>query len=220
MDVKALLFDFDGLIVDTETPEYTVWRETYAAHGHDLTVDTWSAGIGTLSGFDPVAELHRRTDGHVRDEIIERMIARSGALLDAEGLRPGIAELFAEVDEAGIPRAIVSSSDAEWIGENLGRLGAADGWAAIICAEGVAERAKPRPTLYLEALDVLGVAATDALAFEDSPNGIAAARAAGIRCVAVPNSVTVALDLSAADIVVESLLGMPLAVLGSPLGSP
>jgi len=213
VDVKALLFDFDGLIVDTETPEYTVWREAYEAHGHELTVDVWAAGIGTLDGFDPVAELQRLTDGHIHDEILERMIARSGALLDIEGLRPGIAELCAEADATGIPRAIVSSSDQEWIGENLGRLGAADGWAAIICAEGNADRAKPRPTMYLEVLELLGVPADDALALEDSPNGIAAAQAAGIRCIAVPNPVTRALDLSAANVVLGSLSGVALGTL-------
>ncbi|MEX0990989.1 MAG: HAD-IA family hydrolase [Actinomycetota bacterium] len=213
MDVKALLFDFDGLIVDTETPEFTVWRETYEAHGHSLPIHTWAACIGTIGGFDPVADLQRLTDGHIHDEILERMVARSGALLDAEGLRPGIAALLAEADAAGIPRAIVSSSDQEWIGQNLGRLGAADGWAAIICAEGNVARAKPRPTMYLEALGVLGVAAQDALAFEDSPNGIAAAQAAGIRCIAVPNSVTVSLDLGSADHVLPTLDGFSLGVL-------
>ena len=82
-----------------------------------------------------------------------------------------------------------------------------------MCADGDASRAKPRPTLYLEALDALGVSPENAIAFEDSPNGIDAARAARIFCVAVPNAVTAQLDLSHADLVVGSLEDLPLVEL-------
>jgi beta-phosphoglucomutase-like phosphatase (HAD superfamily) len=104
----------------------------------------------------------------------------------------------------------VSSSTNAWVAGHLERLDTVDAWACIVCANGDAARAKPRPTLYLEALDTLGVAPEAAIAFEDSPNGVTAARAAGIFCVAVPNSVTAQLDLSAADLLVESLEAVPL----------
>ena len=76
--IDAFVFDFDGLIVDTETPEYTVWRETFEAHGHELPVETWAACIGTIGGFDPVAELKRLTDNHIHEDVLDRMISRWG----------------------------------------------------------------------------------------------------------------------------------------------
>ena len=107
--------------------------------------------------------------------------------------------------------AIVSSSTRRWVHSHLRRLGLEDGWAAIVCADGDTARCKPSPALYREALDVLGVEAEEAIAIEDSPNGITAARAAGIFCIAVPNVVTSTLDLSDADLLVETFEGVPLA---------
>ena len=203
--IRALVFDFDGLIVDTETPEYTVWREAYQAHGHELELATWAQAIGTIEGFDAVADLQRRVDGELHMEVIDRMILRSQALLDAEGIRPGIAELLAAADAAGIPRAIASSSPNEWVMENLRRLGVEAGWALILTADGDVSRAKPNPTLYLEAIAAFGFQGHEVVAFEDSPNGITAARAAGLVCIAIPNTITAHLDLSAADHLIPAL---------------
>lgn len=208
--IRALVFDFDGLIVDTETPEYTVWRETYEAHGHDLTLETWAQAIGTIDGFDAVADLQGRVDGgELNMEVIDRMILRSQALLDAEGLRPGISGLIAAADAAAIPRAIASSSPLEWVTDNLGRLGVEKGWGFILTADGDVDRAKPNPVLYQEAVAAFGFLPDEVVAFEDSPNGIAAARAAGLVCIAVPNAITVHLDLSEADHLISSLSEMP-----------
>ena len=203
--IRALVFDFDGLIVDTETPEYTVWREAYEAHGHELELETWAQAIGTINGFDAVADLQGRVEGELNMDVIDRMILRSQALLDAEGLRPGIAELLAAADAAGIPRSIASSSPIEWVTDNLGRLGADEGWSFILTADGEVSRAKPNPTLYLECLASFGLQGHEVVAFEDSPKGVAAARAAGLVCIAVPNTITAQLDLSAADHVIPAL---------------
>ncbi len=92
---------------------------------------------------------------------------------------------------------------------HLSRLEQAVDWDAIVTAELDVSRAKPRPTLYLEALDLLGLAAGEAVAFEDSPNGIRAAKAAGIFVVAVPNTVTRDLGLDEADLVLDSLAELP-----------
>ena len=113
----------------------------------------------------------------------------------------------------GLRKAIVSSASRDWIDRHLRRLERIHGWDAIVTADDDPLRAKPRPTLYLEALDVLEVAAEEAVAFEDSPNGVRAARAAGIFCVGVPNPVTAGLGLDAADLVVESLADLPLTEL-------
>jgi beta-phosphoglucomutase-like phosphatase (HAD superfamily) len=105
----------------------------------------------------------------------------------------------------------VSSSSQDWVHRHLGRLERAEHFDLIVTADGDADRAKPAPTLYLEALDRLGLHAEEAVAFEDSPNGIAAAKAAGIFTVAVPNGVTAALGLDAADVLVPSLAELPFA---------
>jgi HAD superfamily hydrolase (TIGR01509 family) len=139
-------------------------------------------------------------------------------LLEIEGLRPGILDYLEEAERRGLKTAIVSSSSREWVDRHLIRLERAEHFDEIVTADRDAERSKPRPTLYLEALDRLGVAAHDAIAFEDSPNGVKAAKAAGIFTVAVPNGVTVTLGLGEADLVLESLAELSLRELLERLG--
>jgi HAD superfamily hydrolase (TIGR01509 family) len=204
--IEALLFDFDGLLVDTESADHQAWQETYLAHGAELALERWAAAIGTVDGFDALAHLEELVANEVdRSAVQEAQRLRSLALSGSRPFLPGVLDYLAAARARGIHVAIVSSATNEWIQSHLERLETADGWACIVAANGDVERAKPRPTLYLEALALLGVAPEAAVAFEDSPNGIAAARAAGIVCVAVPNSVTAALDLSAADLIVQSL---------------
>lgn len=208
--VAALLFDFDGTIMDSETAVFHAYRRLYAEHGHELRLDEWASGIGTLGGFDPVAELETRL-GRAIDEAV--LAGRSWEDIASAGdpeLRPGVRAYVAGARERGIALGIVSSNDRAWVDQHLDRLGVADAWDAIVTADGDEERAKPSPALYLDALGRLGVEASRAVAIEDSPNGIAAAKAAGIFCVAAPNDVTAGLDLSAADLVVPSLAELPL----------
>ena len=212
MAVRALLFDFDGLIVDTESPSLAAWRWLYEQHGHELTLERWSAAIGTIDGFDPLAHLETLTGEPLEREVVDaRRLEHELMLVEAEGLRPGIAEYLAEAESLGLRKAIVSSSSRPWIDRHLRRLERAYGWDAIVTADHDRERAKPSPTLYLEALEALSVPAEEAIAFEDSPNGIRAAKAAGIYCVGVPNAVTAGLGLDEADLVLDSLADMPLA---------
>jgi beta-phosphoglucomutase-like phosphatase (HAD superfamily) len=212
--IRALLFDFDGLLVDTESPSFAAWADVYREHGHELTLDTWSAAIGTLDGFDPVADLEGRLGRALeRDTVNARRRELEFAASDLEELREGVADYLHEAERLGLERAIVSSSGVEWITRHLQRLDLLEGWNCIVAANGDAARAKPRPTLYLEALDRLRVTADEAIAFEDSPNGITAASAAGIYCVAVPNPTTAALDVTHADLVLRSLEEVPLAEL-------
>jgi HAD superfamily hydrolase (TIGR01509 family) len=202
--IRALLFDFDGLVLDTEGPSYRAWAEVYDRHGQDLTLDVWSSAIGTIDGFDPVGHL-AQLGVTVDEEAQEARRRRDLDLCDLEELRPGVTELLDEADERGLAKAIVSSSSEWWIERHLEHRGLLDRFDALVCANGDAARAKPRPTLYLEAIERLGIAPEAAVAFEDSPNGVAGAKAAGLYTIAVPNEVTSTLDLSAADRVVESL---------------
>jgi HAD superfamily hydrolase (TIGR01509 family) len=207
--LRALLFDFDGLVVDTETASFASWQALYRAHGHELTLDRWAAAVGTIDGFDPVAHLTRL--GVVLDEeALERRLAHDLELCDVEELRPGVLATIEEAERRGLAVAIVSSASRSWVDRHLARLERAEHFAAIVTADGDVTRAKPLPVLYLEALERLGVAADEAIAFEDSPNGIRAAKAAGLVCVAVPNSVTRSFaGLEEADVVVDSLAELP-----------
>jgi HAD superfamily hydrolase (TIGR01509 family) len=209
--VRALLFDFDGLIVETEGPAFRAWRETYERHGAELTLEDWSAAVGTLQGFDPVGRLEELTGLTLdRDEVRSLTWEEHGRLVADEALRPGVSEYIAEALAMGLDIAVVSSADTAWVTGHLEQRGVLEGWHSIHCADGDPAIAKPRPDLYLGALAALGVPASEGIAIEDSPNGVAAAKAAGLACVAVPNQVTRELDLAAADLVVDSLAELPL----------
>ncbi|MDQ3777694.1 MAG: HAD-IA family hydrolase [Actinomycetota bacterium] len=213
MPIRALLFDFDGLIVDTETPSLASWQRVYREHGHELTLERWAPIVGTLDGFDPLAYLEQLHGPVDRDAVLARQHEHELALGEIEELRPGVLDYLDEAQRRGLRTAIVSSSSRAWIDRHLRRLERAENFEAIVAADGDRERAKPRPTLYLEALDALEVRAAEAIAFEDSPNGVKAAKAAGIFTVAVPNGVTATLGLDGADLVLESLADLPLAAL-------
>ena len=207
--LRAVLFDFDGTLWDSETAVFGVFRELYREHGHELTLGMWSAAIGTLGGFDPYASLNQLVGGGLDVEEVhaktERRIREAAREVP---LRPGVEAFLRQLDDAGVPRALVSSDRTEWLVTNLERLGRPDGWAAMVCADGDAARAKPNPHLYEAALELLGVPAAETFAIEDSPNGIRAAKAAGIPCLCIPNDATAELDLSGADLVVPTFEGL------------
>ena len=206
MPIRAFLFDFDGLILDTEVPSRAGWAWLYEQHGHELPPEKWATVVGTHGAWDPMAHLEKLVGEPLeREALNERRFAYELSLIEAEELRPGIADYWAFAREHGLKRAIVSSASRRWIDMHLHRLEQAVGWDAILTADRDAARAKPAPTLYLEALDALGVAAEEAVAFEDSPNGIRAARAAGIFVVGIPNEVTRDLWLDEADLGLGSL---------------
>jgi putative hydrolase of the HAD superfamily len=213
--IRGLLFDFDGLILDTETASRAGWEWLYREHGQELPLDRWATLVGTIGApFDPMAHLEELVGAPLaREELNERRATHELTLLEAEELRPGIADYLADAERLGLRKAIVSSSSRRWIDANLARLERAVGWDAIVTADHDVPRAKPRPTLYLEALALLGLDADEAIAFEDSPNGVTAAKAAGLFCVAVPNSITAELGLDDADLVLASLADLPLELL-------
>jgi HAD superfamily hydrolase (TIGR01509 family) len=219
--IRALVFDFDGLILDTEGPDYRAWQDVFREHGGDLPVELWCECIGrSADWFDAVSYLENQVGRSLdREAITARQRRRHHELLEAEAVLPGIVAYLDDAQRLGLRVAIASSSSRQWVVGHLERLGLADRWQCIRCW-GDVERAKPSPDLYLSALDHLGVNAGEALAFEDSPNGIAAAKAAEMTCVAVPNPLTEGLDLSQADIRLGSLTEMPLSELLDRIGVP
>jgi len=211
--VRAFLFDFDGLILDTELASRAGWELLYREHGHELPADLWATLVGTTHApWDPMAHLEELVGEPLdRAALNDLRSAHEIALIEAEELRPGIEEYLAAARRLGLKRAIVSSSTQRWVDRHLQRLEEAVGWDAICTADGDPARVKPSPALYLEALERLGVPALDAVAFEDSPNGVLAAKAAGVFCVAIPNEVTrdLGLEETGADLAVDSLADLP-----------
>ena len=214
MKIRALVFDFDGLIVDTEGPIFRVWQRIYRERGHELPREQWLTIIGTSTGpFDPLMDLGERTGEPLdRDELdaLERLYYREATAM--QQLLPGVERYLAEARRLGLKTAIASSSRSTWVMEHLERFVIHEHFDAILCSEDVS-RTKPDPELYQKALERLSVSAVETIAFEDSTNGIRAAKAAGLFCVAVPNPLTAGLDLSNADLRLESLEAVTLPAL-------
>jgi HAD superfamily hydrolase (TIGR01509 family) len=210
--IRAVVFDFDGLILDTETSIYESWCRAFDEHGcAPLTIDEWAAEVGTVRGLDIIDLLEARADRPVNvDAMQERRRAHRDELLAAERARPGVVAWIDDARARGFGVAIASSSEHEWVEAHLTRLGLRDRFAHLACYSETLP-AKPAPDTYLEACARLRVAPGDAIALEDSPHGVDAARAAGLRVVAVPNAVTEHMDLSAADLVISSLAECSLA---------
>ena len=202
--IEAVVFDFDGTILDTETPYFYAWCEAYAEHGLELTVEEWATCLGTHGGFDPVEDLIAKGATFDADELTARIRARKDELTDIDTLLPGIREWILEATDLGLAIAVASSSTHNWVNGHLTRLALADRFGHVSCRqEGVP--AKPEPDLYLRACEALDADPRRALAVEDSPNGVTAAKAAGMFCVAVPHELTASLDLDHADLVLPSL---------------
>jgi HAD superfamily hydrolase (TIGR01509 family) len=209
--LRALLLDFDGTMLETESSSYGSWRELLSEHGYDLTPETWSGAVGTINGVDPVALLEDHLGEPVEAAALrKRQARRHREMLAEETLRPGVERLVADARERGLHTAIVTSASERWVREHLHRLGLDEDWELIVAANGDPARAKPAPLLYHEALEKLGVAPEEAIALEDSPHGVAAAKAAGITCIAFPNAITEPMDLSEADAVAADLDGLGL----------
>ena len=206
MKFAAILFDFDGVIVDTEMAIFQTWRRTFLAHGHDLPLDLYTRCIGSdFDTWSPKAHLEELTglgfDWHQLDAARQIEIRRN---LDGHGPMPGAAELLESLARRDVTRAVVSSSSHQWVDGWLERIGLARHMPLTIC-RGDATRIKPAPDLFLEAARQLDVPPTDCLVIEDSANGLLAATAAGMTTWIVPNDVTRGLDFSLADRVLTSL---------------
>jgi HAD superfamily hydrolase (TIGR01509 family) len=206
MALAAVVFDFDGLILDTETPEFVAWQELYATFGVSLERRLWVQVIGTHEAqWDPWDHLEELV-GQPVDRVALRPVReeRHLALIEAEQTRPGVLQWLTEARSLGLRAAVASSSSNAWVTAYLKRLGIEDLFAAVATGDRV-PRTKPDPAVYRLALRELGVSAAQAIAVEDSPNGIAAAKAAGLYTVAVPGPMTADLDLSHADLRLASL---------------
>ncbi len=202
------IFDCDGLLADTETPDYDAWREIYEEQGLHLPVEMWAHTIGAAKGQSlndwhaPLAEA--AGPDYDRDAVRDRRQAFYQAAIGKLTPMPGVLALLDALDEAQIPCAVASNSDREWVDRILDITGLTPRFQTIATADEV-EHPKPAPDIYLLAARRLGVPPQRCAAFEDSPRGLAAAHAAGMFTVAVPTAMTRHFAFEQAHHIVESL---------------
>lgn len=203
--IAGVILDFDGLIVDTETPIFESWLAAYRRRGHSIGLDEWQHALGTHGGFDPLAHLDGLLGGRLdRDEVLAEVRAATTEGCDGRPLLPGVEDLLRDAKALGLGRAVASSSSCGWVDGWLRRHGIRDLLDVVVARDDV-RKVKPDPELFLLAASRLGLAAGACVVFEDSPNGMRAALAAGMRCVAVPNALTLPLDRPDVDLVLGSL---------------
>jgi len=203
--LKALVFDFDGMVVDTETPLIDAYGDVYALHGKlfERTEFLHSVGHADYS-FDPWRAFGPGADLEAL-ETVRRKFKMERTL--AQPILPGVKALVEEAAAAGIKLAMASNSSHEWVEGHMRRLDLHRHFQFFAC-RGDTPAPKPEPDIYRHAVNQLGVRACEAVAFEDSSIGATAARRAGLWVVAVPNPSTEAHGHEDAHWVLESLAGM------------
>lgn len=222
MPLAALLFDFDGLILDTETSEFETVAESFADHGLELARDEWVKIIGTADHphWTQMLETALGRPLTDRESVVETRRARHHARISQEQVRPGVIALATEAREAGVAVAVASSSPLDWVLGHLTGHGIDHLFPVRATRDDVGPgRAKPHPDLFLLAAERLGVDPRSCVVLEDSEPGITAANAAGCATVGVPAGMTAHLAFAHADLVVPSLAEVDLAGLSRLVGS-
>ncbi len=209
--IKAIVFDFDGLILDTETTDYESWRAMYRAHGVELPLSKWLPIIGdSTQDFTIEQYLVELTGEEIdRAELRNRQRALHLEMLEDAVAMPGVEDYIHDAKRFGIRIGIASGSSRSWVVDRLARLGLAHHFETVVCRDDVG-RAKPDPAAYITAVENLGTSPDQALALEDSPPGVKAAKKAGLYCVAVPGQMTKNHSFHEADMRLESLAEIPL----------
>ncbi|MET9310796.1 HAD-IA family hydrolase [Kribbella sp. NPDC003505] len=220
VDVPAIVFDFDGLLMDTETTMVESWQAEWAHHGLELDLTGFWPGHGGDITEERYAVLAAAVGaGFDRTASHARRVAHRNRLHAELDFRAGIRDWIATARELGLQVAIASSSPRTWVLPHLERVGAVDLFDHIVTGDEVAAH-KPDPAIYELALRRLGVGW--AIAVEDTAHGVAAAQSAGMFTVAIPNPYVQAAAVAAADLVLGSaddLLLTELLLHATPKGS-
>lgn len=212
--IDALIFDFDGVILDTETPDFGTWREEFERHGVELDRSLWSSFIGGGAGtFDVYAHLEKQVGRPIDREIIRvRRRRRYLDLVESSPLLPGVADYLAGARRMGLKVGVASSSNREWVEGHLARRDLRRFVESVKSRDDVTS-VKPDPELFLASAESLEVRPDRCLAIEDSANGVTAATRAGMFCVVVTNPMTRDMAVGHADLRLNALSDITLAEL-------
>lgn len=213
MTIKALIFDFDGLILDTETPEYQALNTVYREFGQHLPIEMYGLVVGSQYNqqFEPLSHLEALLGNPLDpDAFWERVNRHRMELINQNPLLPGVEPLIRAAKAAGLKLAVASSSSHAWVEGHLQRFGLLPFFDVVKCKEDV-DQIKPAPDLFLAALEALHLQPEEVVILEDSANGVIAAGLAGIRVVLIPNPVTQHLHIQGETLRLASMADLPLA---------
>ena len=217
--IRAIVFDFDGLILETERPQYEAWRGVFASFGRELPIQAWLDVMGKPVRIDLFP--NRLADELKRDMDIDALIEQYrevvAELLTAQLIQPGVQQMIEDARVRGLKLAVASGSTHGWVDGHLQRLGLFDSFDHTTCSEDTA-RHKPDPDPYQHACRALGIPPGSVLAFEDSALGITAAKAAGMFAVAIPTEMTRDQSFDHADLVLDTLEDVTLEEVVEKLG--
>lgn len=205
MAIKAIVFDFDGTLMDTESCEYDGFCMLYKEYGQQLALEVYAVCVGTQGAFDPYAHLEQLTGTPLNhEEARVRFKEIHSAKIAGVELLPGVIARLEEAKALGLQIALASSSSRAWIERHLEEQGIKH-YFEVVCTKDDVERVKPDPALYRLAIEGLGVEANEAIAVEDSMHGLHAAKAAGLFALVVPNPMTAHMDFTPADFIGSTL---------------
>ena len=205
----AIVFDFDGVMLDTETPLYTSWEEMYSRHGVHLGLELFASYIGGADYFDFHLDLEKQTGLNFdRQSLMEERRALYRKHVSGNTILPGVQDYLSQARACGFRIGLASNSDIGWVGSNLRELGLYEKFDVLKTRDDVVN-VKPDPEIYLAALHDLKTDPRHAIAIEDSASGVAAAKSAGLFTVAVPNPITKYHNLDKADLILDSLASTP-----------
>ena len=209
--IDTLIFDFDGVIVDTETPDYQTWQEVFTSHGVELDRSLWQRIIGGgTDRFDVYQHLEDLAGVTLdRDAVRRSRRQRYLSLVQSSPLLPGVLDYIRDASQLGLKLGVASSSSRAWVESHLTDRGLLPCFHSVVTRDDVAS-IKPDPELYVVSMKRLGTSPRRAVAIEDSLNGVTAANRAGMFCVAVPNPMTRDMPLGAADLRLDALSDMGL----------
>lgn len=205
--IRAVLFDMDGVLINTEPLHYRMWKETFRGRGLEIDYDVYKGCIGTTDAY--LMELI--LDNYGRDFREDKKLAQERAVIEKRLLReegfpemPGVKEMVKRLHEAGFLLAVASSSPPERIHEAINYIGVRPYFSLLNSAENVA-RSKPAPDIYLDTAKKLGVEPAECIVLEDSENGSIAAVSAGMICVGLDNPDSGNQNLERAAVIIQSL---------------
>lgn len=214
--IRAVLFDFDGLILDTETPLIDAYAEVHAAHGVPFDRAAFMHSVGHADyAFDPWHGFSQHADRAALE--LERRACKDELML-RQPILPGVVAVLDAARAAGLRVGLASNSEHTWVDPHLKRIGLFERFHFIAC-RGDAPSPKPEPDLYRLVLNRFGLRGHEAIAFEDSHTGSLAAKRANVWTVVAPNASTAHHDFAHADVKVSSLAEIRLEDLMTRFGA-